>query len=283
MNEWLYYGSNKFRSNRETVTLPPAMFYSDMLPDNLGANIFWFIEENKVGISDSPASNNLDDFSTKIQDSDGSRVTTIVKPCREDEDGNPRFDPKQVLHFVATEEMVDGEETSVYILSTEQLLETVPSSEAWMRTQDNLQRLFGLAEIDRLEKLLPGELTGQETRRGHREAVSFDPYRYSPGKGGFVEVDLEQGTVVARWFRYEDVMNSAETGSETYSLIESEFKILDSERKILKQVGDTQQFTVEYFPDVDDWVKESQEGTLDHIPRAIENALEDGAWSRKQE
>jgi len=283
MNEWLYYGSNKFRSDRETVTLPPAMFYSDVLPDNLGANIFWFIEENKVGISDSPASNNLADFSTKIQDSDGSRVTTIVKACREDEDRDPRFDPKQVLHFVTKEEMVDGEESSVYVLSTEQLLETVPSSEAWMRTQDNLQRLFELAEVDRLEKLLPGELTGQETRRNHGEAVSFDPYRYSPGKGGFVEVDLEQGTVVARWFRYEDVMNSAEAGSETYSLIESEFEILDSERKILKQVGDTQQFTVEYFPDVDDWVRESQEGTLDHVPRAIENALEDGAWSRKQE
>ena len=283
MTEWLYYGSENLQSDGTTLTLPVALTREEVIPGEEQANIFWFMEDEKRGFSDSLRdTSQLPDYLSTIHAGDGSRFTTVVKPCRVDKNGEPRFGPKQTLHFIATKEMANGEESSVYVLSTDQLLESVPSSEAWVRTQENLQRLFELAEIDRLEKLLPDELTGGEAQTGSGETVSFDSYRYQPGKGGFVEVDNDGlAGVVARWFRYEDGMNSAETESETYSLIESKFEILGAENKTLEQVGETEQFTVGYYKDLDDWAKESEDGSLDHVPRAIENALEDAGWTLK--
>jgi len=196
---WFCFGAHRIRSDYEKVTIPQEVFFDGIL-DYDDDNLLTFIdEEGRYGIAqdlDGLRGVEVREFKQPVSisrpDNGNTRVLHLVKDELQREKTGLTYDSPAI--FAATERMIEPEDHSLYLLSPQQLRESIHNPELWKRSIDverienslsdaNLPELHP-QEKQIIKKSVPGSNDGQ-SYQSHPEITVLG----SAQDGGVPQVD----------------------------------------------------------------------------------------------
>jgi pyrroloquinoline quinone biosynthesis protein B len=195
---WFCFGGHTIRSAYEKVTIPQQVFADGVLEYD-DDSVFTVIDsQGRYAITQNPGGFRGVDVAefkqfTSISRPDGgkTRVLQLLKSVLVDDSTPITYDEPVV--FCATEEMIEPEDHTLYLLTFEQLAESIHGPDMWKRAIDveQIETILSRHELsavadegNHLKEMVPTETTG-ESYQSHPEVTVLG----SAQDGGVPQID----------------------------------------------------------------------------------------------